>query len=51
MPIEIGSLLAGNVVANQAHLGDALGLGMIVIVGAAGALYIFVQRKTSRWLR
>jgi putative spermidine/putrescine transport system permease protein len=51
VPIEIGALLAGNVVTNQAHLGDALGLGMIVIVGAAGALYVFVQRKTSRWLR
>jgi putative spermidine/putrescine transport system permease protein len=51
VPIEIGALLAGNVVTNQAHLGDALGLGMIVIVGAAGVLYVFVQRKTSRWLR
>jgi putative spermidine/putrescine transport system permease protein len=51
VPIEIGSLLAGNVVTNQANLGDALGLGMIVIVGAAGALYVFVQRKTARWLR
>ncbi|HYA45357.1 MAG TPA: ABC transporter permease subunit [Acidimicrobiales bacterium] len=50
-PIEIGSLLAGNVVANQANLGDALGLGMIVVVGAAGALYVMVQRKTSKWLR
>jgi putative spermidine/putrescine transport system permease protein len=51
VPIEIGALLAGNVVTNQAHLGDALGLGMIVIVGAAGVLYVFVQRRTSRWLR
>ena len=51
VPIEIGSLLAGNVVANQANLGDALGFGMIVIVAAAGTLYVFVQRKTSRWLR
>lgn len=51
VPIEIGALLAGNVVTNQANLGDALGLGMIVIVGIAGVLYVFVQRKTSRWLR
>lgn len=51
VPLQIGSLLAGNVVANQANLGDALGLGMVVIVGVAGALYVFVQRKTSRWLR
>jgi putative spermidine/putrescine transport system permease protein len=51
VPLEIGALLAGNVVANQAHLGDALGFGMIVIVGAAGGLYVIVQRKTARWLR
>ena len=51
VPIEIGSLLAGNVVANQANLGDALGFGMIVIVGVAGGLYVLVQRRTSRWLR
>jgi putative spermidine/putrescine transport system permease protein len=51
VPIEIGSLLAGNVVANQANLGDALGFGMIVIVAVAGTLYVFVQRKTARWLR
>ena len=51
VPIEIGSLLAGNVVANQANLGDALGFGMIVIVSIAGTMYIVVQRKTSKWLR
>ena len=51
VPIEIGALLAGNVVSNQANLGDALGFGMIVIVAAAGVLYVLVQRKTSRWLR
>ncbi len=51
VPIEIGSLLAGNVVANQANLGDALGFGMIVIVSIAGTMYIIVQRKTSKWLR
>lgn len=51
VPIQIGSLLAGNVVTNQANLGDALGFGMVVIVAAAGGLYIVVQRKTSRWLR
>jgi putative spermidine/putrescine transport system permease protein len=51
VPLAIGSLLDGNVVANQAHLGDALGFGMIVIVVGAGTLYVFVQRRTSRWLR
>ncbi len=51
VPIEIGALLAGNVVSNQANLGDALGLGMIVIVAIAGTMYVIVQRKTARWLR
>ena len=51
VPLAIGSLLDGNVVANQAHLGDALGFGMVVVVLAAGVLYVFVQRRTSRWLR
>lgn len=51
VPLQIGALLAGNVVADQAHLGDALGFGMIVIVGVAGALYVIVQRRTSKWLR
>jgi putative spermidine/putrescine transport system permease protein len=51
VPIEIGALLAGNVVSNQANLGDALGFGMIVIVVAAGVLYVLVQRRTARWLR
>lgn len=51
VPLAIGSLLDGNVVANQVHLGDALGFGMVVIVLAAGTLYVFVQRRTSRWLR
>ena len=51
VPLQIGALLAGNVVTNQAHMGDALGFGMIVIVGIAGALYVIVQRRTSKWLR
>lgn len=51
VPLAIGQLLDGNVVANQAHLGDALGFGMIVVVLAAGTLYVIVQRRTSKWLR
>ena len=51
VPLAIGQLLDGNVVANQVHLGDALGFGMVVIVIVAGALYVVVQRRTSRWLR
>jgi putative spermidine/putrescine transport system permease protein len=51
VPLAIGSLLAGNVVADQVHLGDALGFGMVVIVIVTGALYVVVQRRSSRWLR
>lgn len=51
VPLTIGQFLAGNEVANQVHLGDALGFGMVVIVIIAGALYVVVQRRTSRWLR
>jgi putative spermidine/putrescine transport system permease protein len=51
VPLAIGQLLQGNVVANEVHLGDALGFGMVVVVVVAGALYVLVQRRTSRWLR
>jgi putative spermidine/putrescine transport system permease protein len=51
VPLAIGQLLQGNVVANEVHLGDALGFGMVVVVFVAGALYVVVQRRTSRWLR
>jgi putative spermidine/putrescine transport system permease protein len=51
VPLAIGQFLAGNEVADQVHLGDALGFGMVVIVIVAGALYVVVQRRTSRWLR
>ncbi len=51
VPLTIGQFLDGNAVANQVHLGDALGFGMVVIVVIAGAFYVVVQRRTSRWLR
>jgi len=51
VPLRIGQFLAGNEVANQVHLGDALGFGMVVVVVVAGALYVVVQRRTAKWLR
>jgi putative spermidine/putrescine transport system permease protein len=51
VPIQIGSLIQGNVVANQGNLGAALGLGMIVIVGIVAIAYVFVSRRSNRWLR
>ncbi len=51
VPIQLGSLISGNVLAGQANLGDALGAGMIVVVMVAALLYAYVQRKASKWLR
>jgi putative spermidine/putrescine transport system permease protein len=49
VPIQIGSLIEGNVLSNQQNLGDALGLGMIVVVAIAAVLYATVQRRAARW--
>lgn len=51
VPLQIGSLLSGNVIANQENLGKALGLGMILVVGLVMAGYALLQRRTARWLR
>jgi putative spermidine/putrescine transport system permease protein len=51
VPIELGALISGNVLAGQTNLGDALGAGMILVVVIAGALYVYVGSKTSKWLR
>jgi len=50
VPIQIGSLVSGNVVADQQNLGKALGLGMIVVVAVVMAFYAWMQRRASRWL-
>ncbi|KDB02760.1 ABC transporter permease [Defluviimonas sp. 20V17] len=48
VPIEIGNLMSGNVIADP-QLGNALSLGMIVVMGAAMTLYTLLQRWTGRW--
>jgi putative spermidine/putrescine transport system permease protein len=50
-PIQIGSLLNGNVIAGQENLGYALGLIMIVIIAVVMILYTVLQRRAARWLR
>jgi putative spermidine/putrescine transport system permease protein len=50
-PIQIGSLLNGNVLAGQENLGYALGLIMVVIIGVVMIGYAFLQRRAARWLR
>lgn len=48
VPIEIGNLLSGNVFAAP-QLGDALALGMIVVMAVAMLLYSLLQRRAARW--
>jgi putative spermidine/putrescine transport system permease protein len=48
--IVIGSQIQGDVFNNQG-LGNALALGMIVIMGLSVALYSALQSRTARWLR
>jgi putative spermidine/putrescine transport system permease protein len=50
-PIQIGDILNGNVLANEANLGYALGFAMIVILLISVIGYALLRRRTSRWLR
>lgn len=51
VPIQIGTLIQGNVLAGEQNVGDALGLGMIAVVAIAAVLYATLQRRASRWQR
>lgn len=48
--IQIGAQIRGDVLHNVG-LGNALGLGMVVIMTISIALYIWLQRRSERWLR
>jgi putative spermidine/putrescine transport system permease protein len=50
-PIQIGSLLNGNVLAGQENLGYALGLILVAIIFVVMIGYILLQRRAARWLR
>lgn len=50
-PIQIGSLLNGNVLAGQENLGYALGFIMVVIIAIVMVGYAFLQRRAARWLQ
>jgi putative spermidine/putrescine transport system permease protein len=50
VPMQIGNVLQGNVLTDP-HLGQALALGMIVVIAISMALYAALQRRTSRWTR
>ena len=49
-PIQIGSILQGNVISGEENVGYALGLGMIVILLVSVIAYAFLQRRSAKWL-
>jgi putative spermidine/putrescine transport system permease protein len=49
VPLIIGQVMSGNLTANP-NFGDALALGMIVIIGFSISIYALLMRRASRWL-
>ena len=49
VPIVIGTLVDGNVISDQANLGDALAVGMVLVAGVAMIGYIFASRSAAKW--
>jgi putative spermidine/putrescine transport system permease protein len=49
--IQIGTFLNGNVIAGQENVGDALALGMVVIIAVLMIAYVLFQRRSAKWLR
>ena len=50
VPITIGYLLSGDVLDNP-HLGQALAVGMFVVLAVMVLVYLPLQRRASRWAR
>jgi putative spermidine/putrescine transport system permease protein len=50
VPLVIGEVLNGNVLSDP-HLGQALALGMVVVMGVTTGLYVLLTRRVSRWTR
>lgn len=50
VPLLIGNVTTGNVLSDP-HYGNALALGMVVVLGVTMTLYAVLQRKASRWQR
>jgi putative spermidine/putrescine transport system permease protein len=50
-PIQIGSILQGNVIVGQNNIAYALAFAMIVILLVTVIGYVLLRRRTSRWLR
>ena len=50
VPITIGYFISGDVLSNP-HLAEALAVGMLVVLAVMMAIYIPLQRISSRWVR
>jgi putative spermidine/putrescine transport system permease protein len=50
VPLEITNVLNGNVVSDP-HFGQALALGMIVVITIAVLIYLPLQRRSARWMK
>ena len=50
VPITIGFYLSGDVLSNP-HLGQALALGMFIVLAMMMAVYVPLQRISSRWVK
>ncbi|MBI3975540.1 MAG: ABC transporter permease subunit [Armatimonadetes bacterium] len=50
VPTLIGNVLQGNVLTDP-HLGQALALGMIVVITISMSLYAILQQRAARWMR
>jgi putative spermidine/putrescine transport system permease protein len=49
-PIQIGYFYSGDVLSDP-HLGEALAIGMFVVLAVMMAIYVPLQRISSRWVR
>jgi putative spermidine/putrescine transport system permease protein len=49
VPLQIGSLVDGNVQVGGANIGKALAMGMVLISAIAMIPYLAIQRRTRRW--
>lgn len=50
VPLLIGNVTSGNVLSDP-HYGDALALGMVMVLAVTMTGYAILQRKASRWQR
>ncbi|MEU6217984.1 ABC transporter permease subunit [Streptomyces sp. NPDC047022] len=48
--LQIADALGGNVLVGQEHVALALSLDMVVVAGLVMAVYLPLQRRSSRWL-